>query len=109
MRTKDDDQSTGAVQHTAGEPFWIRREDTRAEIGSAGDKQAPDPNASRSRMNLSPCCCEESERSRSQTEEGERHQPAKAAQLVFADKWGRLKSGPQQGSTEKKVQNANQK
>jgi len=36
------------------------------------------------------CCCEESERRHSQTKEGERHQPAKTAQLVFADEMGRV-------------------
>ena len=41
-------------------------------------------------MNPLSCCCEKSERGSSQTEEGERHQPAKAAQLVFTDEMGRV-------------------
>src|SRR5262245_47045141 len=95
-RSEDDDQSTNAVKQAADEPFWIRREDTSAEIGDADDKQPPDPKASGSCMNLVSCCGEQSERNRSQTEEGERHQPAKAAQLVFADEMGRVELWLQQ-------------
>ena len=40
-RTEDDDQSTEAVQQAADEPFWIRREDTRAEIGVIRSPQVP--------------------------------------------------------------------
>src|SRR5262249_16014156 len=87
---ENDDESTKAVQQAADEPLWIRRENTRAEIGDADDKQSPAPKASGPCTNGLPCCCEVSERSRSQTEERERHQPAKAAQLVFADQMGRV-------------------
>ena len=84
-RTEDDDQSSDAVQQAAKGPFWIRRENARTEIGEADDKQPPGPQASKFCMDLLPCCYEESERSRSKTEESERHQPAKATQLVFAN------------------------
>jgi hypothetical protein len=74
------------VQQAADEPFWIRREDTCAKIGDANDKEPPGPKET----GLLPCCCEDNERSRAQTEERERHLPAKAAQLVFPDQMGRV-------------------
>ena len=74
------------MQQAAGEPFWIRGEDTGAEIGDADDEQPPGSKSSWSCMNPSRCCREKSERGSSQT-------PAKAAQLIFTDEMGRVPGG----------------
>src|SRR5262249_31994129 len=71
-------------------PLWIRRKDTPTQIDDADDRQPPGPNESGPGANVLPGCCEEKERSPSQAEERERHQPANAAQLEFADQMGRV-------------------
>src|SRR5262249_51146707 len=92
-RPEDDDQSTDAVQQAADEPLWIRRENTRAEIGDADDKQPPDPKASRSCMNLLLAAAKTaSEAAPRQKKASDTNQPKRPNRYSLM-KWGGLNSG----------------